>query len=109
MMKFKFLLPGILFFLGIQLSAQDNAKAETDRLMKLYQKLEGTYQVQIIDSREKIAFPLTTLDAIEKQRHATETTYFWLKERVKIMVLPVSVISKKDFKPLERIIYTSSK
>lgn len=108
MTKLKLLLPILFLLIGMPLSAQEDAKAETERLMKLYQKLEGTYQIQIIDSREKIAFPLKTLETIEAKRHQTQTTYFWLKERVKIMVLPEVAINKKDFQPVERIIYTSS-
>ena len=89
-------------------SAQKTGKEETERLVALQKKLEGTYQIQVIDSREKVAFPLSTLDVIETKRTKTDTIYFWLKERVRIMVLPANELNKVDFKPLTNTVYISS-
>lgn len=94
---------------AFNMRAQTTAEVETNRLVKLSEKLEGTYQVQIINSREKIAFPLSTLDVIESKRTKTDTVYFWLKERVRVMVLPSETLSNKTFTPLERITYINTK
>jgi hypothetical protein len=86
-----------------------NQKAETQRLLKLSQQLEGTYQIQIIDSREMPAIQLGIMDSIVAKRQSTQTIYFWLKNNTRIMVPPVSLISKKDFSPLIRVKHISSK
>ena len=89
--------------------SEEARKAETQRLVKLSQKLEGTYQVQIIDSRESATLPLSVMDTIEAKRQPSQTVYFWLKNNTRVMVPPVSVISKNDFVPLARVTHISSK
>ncbi len=100
----------LLFSIGLcaQQGDKEKAKAETDRLMKLYQKLEGTYQVQVIDSREKVGFPLATLDEIVSKRQTSETVYLWLKSNIRVMVLPFSEINKPEFVRLPQTAYYSS-
>jgi hypothetical protein len=108
MKKALFLIGTIVLTTAFKLTAQDS-KAESQRLLDLLQKLEGTYQLQVIDSpREKIALPLAIMDSVQAKRHTTEIVYFPLKDNVRVMVLPFSEITKKDFKPLERIVNISS-
>ena len=103
----------VLFFLFaiffcFELPAQDKAKAESKRLMDLFQKLEGTYQLQVINSRDKTELPLYLMDTIQMKRNATGIVYYKYKNNVRLMILPFIEINKKDFKPLERIIHISS-
>jgi hypothetical protein len=88
--------------------AQIDSKVESKRLMTLFNKLEGTYQVQVLNSRDKTEIPLYIMDSIETKRKQTEVVYFPLKNNVRVMVLPFSAINKKGFVPLERVanIYT---
>ena len=107
-----------MFFIGIlsllfvsRLSAQVNAadsQKESKRLMDLFQKLEGTYQVQVIDSRDKTEIPLSIMDTILAKRNISEVVYFPLRNNVRVMILPFSVINKNGFKPIERIANISS-
>ncbi|MEO8760449.1 MAG: hypothetical protein ABI448_06130 [Bacteroidia bacterium] len=93
-----------------QLHAQEmpKEKVESQRLMNLYNKLEGTYQIQIINSREEPAIPLTIMDSIEIKRQQNTTVYFWLKSNVRVMIPAYSLINKQDFSLLERVKYVSS-
>lgn len=91
------------------LVAQGRQSDETRRLTALSSQLEGTYQVQVIDSREKVAFPLVMLDSIRAKRQADKTVYLWLKHNIRISVPPYKEIQKKNFVPLARIAYYSSK
>ena len=77
-----------------------HSEKENQRLKELAKKNEGTYQVQIINSTEKYALNATFIDQVEAKRHLTDTVYFWMKKNVRVMVLPTSVISKSDFKPI---------
>lgn len=92
----------LAIILSIKLSAQNDGKLESHRLMTLFHKLEGTYQVQVINSRDKTETPLWIMDSIEAKRHQSEVVYFPLKNNVRVMVLPFNVINKKGFVPLPR-------
>lgn len=87
--------------------AQD-PKAETNRLMVLLNKLEGTYQVQIIDSRELPAIPLSLMDTIITKRDQNEIKYVWLKDNIRVKILPVKEITSSSFKGVTRISYINS-
>jgi len=109
MKKLKIIFGALALTLSISVSAQLDAKIESKRLMTLNQKLEGTFQIQVIDSREKVAFPLSALDSIENKRQQNQTIYFWLKNNIRVMVPPYTTINKKGFVPLERTKYFSSR
>ena len=78
-------------------------KAETKRLMDLLSKLEGTYQIQVIDSREQPTIPLTLMEAIELKRHTTEVKYIWLKDNMRVKILSKNEISSSSFVGLPRV------
>ncbi|MCW3077230.1 MAG: hypothetical protein JWO32_1839 [Bacteroidetes bacterium] len=93
----------LALILSFSVSAQNEAKIESKRLMTLCNKLEGTYQVQVIDSRDKTEIPLWIMDSIEAKRQVNTVVYFPIKNNVRVMVLPLNVINKKGFVPLPRI------
>lgn len=97
-----------MFLLTINISAQKDPKVESQRLVNLFQKLEGTYQIQIIDSRDKIEIPLTLMDSIQAKRNIQDIVFFPLKPNVRVMVLPFSTINANDFKRIERVVNISS-
>ncbi|MBI3510675.1 MAG: hypothetical protein HY064_08425 [Bacteroidetes bacterium] len=103
-----FLLP-LLFFMHTShaQTAADSARAESKRLMALYQQLQGTYQVQVINSRDKVEIPLQYMDNIVSMRQQNEVTYFYYpnKKNVRIMILPYSEIQSKDFVPVQQVAY----
>lgn len=88
--------------------AQVDPKIETNRLMTLLSKFEGTYQVQIIDSRQLPTIPLSLMDTIEANRHETEVKYVWLPNNVRVKILPKSEIASSTFQGLPRVIHISS-
>lgn len=106
----------ISLFLGINLGfSQDNnsvvseldqivaRKAETNRLMDLLVKLEGTYQIQVVDSREQPTIPLILMETIEAKRHQTDVKYIWLKENMRVKILSKNEISSSSFVGLPRV------
>lgn len=88
--------------------AQQDAKQETARLMDLLNKLEGSYQVQIVDSRELPAIPLSLMDTIVAKRDENITTYVWLKSNTRVKILSLKEIQSPNYKGLKRIEYISS-
>ena len=83
-------------------------KLENKRLQDLSKQLEGTYQFQVINSREKPAIGATYMDSIQNKRQQNDKAYLWLSKNVRIMILPYTVINKPGFTPLESIKYQSS-
>lgn len=105
----KIFFTSILFLLfAFKVPAQKDPKTESKRLMDLFQKFEGTYQIQVLDSRDKTEIPLFIMDSIQAKRHNTNVIYFPLKTNVRVMILPLSIINKNDFKPVERVVNISS-
>lgn len=76
--------------------------------MTLLNKLEGTYQVQIIDSRELPAIPLSIMDTIQAKRDLNVVKYVWLKENTRVKILPKSEITSPNFKGVTRIAYVTA-
>jgi hypothetical protein len=68
----------------------------------------GTYQIQIIDSREKPAIQISLIDQIDAARKENDVTYISVKENIRIKVLPLSVINAPNFTAVERIVYLNS-
>ncbi len=97
-----------LLFVAFKNYAQQADKAESARLMDLYNKLEGTYQVQVINSRELPTIPLSLMDQVEQKRDASSVTYIWLASNVRVKVLPKTQINDPAFKKLERIVHIPS-
>lgn len=93
----------MILFCG-SLIAQDktNKSAESNRLQKLSEKLEGTYQIQIVNYRKDIAYHLGLMDTIVQKRHQTQTVYHKVNDYVRVLILPYSEINKTDFVRLER-------
>ena len=83
-------------------------KAETKRLMDLLSKLEGTYQIQVSDSREQPTIPLTLMEIIELNRHATEVKYIWLKSNMRVKILSKNEINTSSFIGIPRVINISA-
>ncbi len=76
--------------------------------MTLYHQLAGTYQIQVIDSRELPALPLTYMDSILIIREKYVVKYIWIKNNIRIKILPKSEVDSPSFKPLERVVYIPS-
>lgn len=88
--------------------SQQTSKAETNRMMDLLNKLEGTYQVQIIDSRELPSIPLSLMDTIVAKRDQEITQYVWLKSNIRVKILSIKEISSATFRGVTRIAYVNA-
>jgi hypothetical protein len=104
----KIIFPIIFFLVAFPAITQTSDPAvESARLTELSKKLEGTYQLQIINSREAGEIPLQYMDTIVARRNAVDTTYFVYpnKPQMRLMILPQSVISQANFKKPVRIVH----
>lgn len=98
-----------LFFLPISSYSQSNlAEEEATSYSERFNQAGGTYQIQIIDSREKPAIKISLIDQIEAIRKENDVAYISVKDNIRIKVLPLSVINAPHFMAVERIVYLNS-
>lgn len=68
-------------------------------------EIEGTYQIQVINSRNQPSIPGNIDELILQNRHATEAVYVQLGTEVRLKILPLSEINRTGFTPVEKIIH----
>ena len=89
--------------------AQSNlTDSEVDYLIELGATLEGTYQIQMIDTRALPTAELSLYKIIEEKRNINKTVYHYLNSNMRIMILPQETNQNSDFISLKRIKYISS-
>ncbi len=87
-----------VFFVGVSIS---QTTAEPAKLTAA--SIEGTYQIQVVNSRNQPYIPANLNQLVLDNRDATEVKYVTLGTEVRLKVLPLSEINKPDFKPLQKI------
>jgi len=92
------------FFFG-QNSLTDE---EVTAYIGMFNNAEGTYQIQIIDSREMPSIPLSIIDEIDAVRKENDIAYISVKDNIRIKVLPLFVINAADFVEVETMVYLKS-
>lgn len=101
------MLPAVLA-LGVQLDlhAQDTlaVKASDAPAVK---KAEGTYTVQMVNTRDLPLLPYNIDQIVEENRDAEKIVYKSLSPYVRIKILPKNEISKKDFVPVKALEYVT--
>jgi hypothetical protein len=75
----------------------------------LAEKLLGTYQIQMIDTRSLPSFPAELLIIIEEKREDDSIVYHKVSDTMRIKILSKLTINAENFEPVERITYISSK
>ena len=91
-----------LLFIGIT-----KAQTATDNTKKQVSSIDGTYQIQVVNSRNKPYIPSNLNQLVLDNRDATQVKYVTLGSEVRLKVLPLSEINKPDFKPLEKIAHVA--
>ena len=104
-----FSLTFFVVFLPTFLIGQNNlTDEEVTAYIDMFNNAAGTYQIQIIDSREMPSIQLSIIDEIDAVRKENDITYISVKNNIRIKVLPFFVINALDFVGVERIVYLRS-
>lgn len=94
----------ILFVMLFALSSGNaQAKKEVPQVQSSIDKVEGTYQIQVVNSRNKPYVPSDIEGLVVKNRQANEVKYLSLGTEVRLMILPVSAINAPGFKAVPKI------
>jgi len=89
-------------------SQSNLSEEEATSYAERFNQAGGTYQIQIIDSREKPAIKISLIDQIDAVRKENDVSYISVKDNIRIKVLPISVINSPDFTAVERVVYLNS-
>lgn len=95
-----------LLFLVLFVFNKSNAQSDQNRPIQTEQiKVEGTYQIQVVNSRNKANIPSNIAELVKKNRKPNEINYLKLGTEVRLMILPESTISAPNFSALPQIAY----
>lgn len=89
-------------------SQQGLSKEDVTKYIKMTNDAEGTYQIQLIDTRVKPTIELSIIKSIEDKRDDDKVTYFYVNTFTRVKVLSKKEINSTDYIPLERFKYISS-
>lgn len=79
--------------------------AQVEEYQQLSQELAGTYQIEIIDSRETPHMELSVFPLIQQSRALDSVVYIDLSNTLRVKVLPYSTINSPNFQPVEYSTY----
>jgi hypothetical protein len=93
---------------AMSLSAQEHlSKQEVSLYSQMTLDAAGTFQIQMINTRELPTIPLSIIKTIEEKRDAEDVVYYQYSNKMRIMILPTNEIKSSEFISLERIKYIS--
>ena len=90
-------------------SQKEYTQEQIQEIQDLNAQIEGTYQIQVIDSRKQPALPFELAKIVEEKRSQTETVYHYLDSNIRILILPENQMKRNKFTKDEKLIYISSK
>jgi hypothetical protein len=111
MKKYNFSICIIFCLLGFsKIFAQESLKNDnySKEIELLNIKAEGTYQIQIIDSREMPSIPFDFVNIVESKRDSIKTVLYYLKPSIRVKILPYKTINSNQFKKLTPVVYLNS-
>jgi len=97
----------LIFTLSLLSISFVKAQVKADTTLNKCYTIDGTYQIQVINSRSQPLMPVNLNKIVLENRDATKVKYVPLGSIVRLMILPLSEINKPDFKPLDQIGYVS--
>ena len=96
----------VAFLMGtLFVSAQENNKNPFTSEKEKLEKLNGTYQIEVINSRNKPYLPENLSQLIENNRDSQKTKIISLGTAVRLKVFSIAEINKADFEKKSTIIY----
>lgn len=91
----------LFFFSGLCVASAQNSQltAQSNNTS------DGTWQVQVINSRSQPFIPGNIHSLVAENRHATETVYVQLGTEVRLKIVSLSETTKPEFIALEKIVH----
>lgn len=107
MIKYLLIITGFVVSTGA--FGQNNlTEEEVSTYTTMLNKAEGTYQIQMIDTRNSPTFPISLIQEIENRRLEDEVVYYNYKPNIRIKILPKNIINQPNFILVDRIKFITS-
>ena len=98
-----------LFVFQSQLFSQSNlTESQVEELNLLGSKIEGTFQIQMLNTRSKPTFELSLYEIINEKRKIDENVYHNVNPKMRILILSKNIIDAENFKTIDRVKYIST-
>ena len=105
----KFTLLGIIIFLSLTSYSQENlTEQQVQEYMEIGSQIEGTFQIQMIDTRSLPTFPLELYPMIKEARKENEVIYIYPSGNMRIKIYSKNLIDSENFVPAARITHINS-
>lgn len=88
---------------------QSTDKIDIQKLEEQRQELDGTFQIEMTNTRSLPTFNISLYDTIQSLRDETEIVYYKVSDIMRIKILPKKVIEDENFVAVERVTYISLK
>lgn len=99
----------VLILVSFQcLSQAELTEQEIQNLLNLKTEVEGTYQIEMINTRSLPTIPLIAYKEIEMRRNKSEVVYYQLNENTRIKIFPIDQIKDPNFRYPEEVIYINT-
>ncbi len=96
-------------FICVSSHAQSHLSEEkVNSLIQLKYDLEGTYQIEMIDTRSLPSIELTVFETIANLRDSEKIVYHRISSNMRVKILPFKEIEKPDFVPLDYYTFVNS-
>lgn len=100
----------VLILVSFQcLSQAELTKQEVQNLLNLKTEVEGTFQIEMINTRSLPTIPLIAYKEIEMRRNKSEVVYYQLNETTRIKIFPLDQIKDPNFGFPEEVIYINTR
>lgn len=106
-MKKLYLSIPMLVFLCSAVYAQTNTKDVQTQNNVIDTSFTGTYQIQLINTRDQPYIPGNLKELVLNNRHATKQVTISLGDLVRLVILSEAEIKAAGFKPLKQIAYVT--
>lgn len=87
------------------ISFSSNGQSNTKNILPENLTVEGTYQIQVINTRDHPFIPSNIEEIVIKNRQQSIISYYKLSDYVRIEILPLDVIDSPNFEPITLIKY----
>ena len=90
-------------FVSTSFIAQSSlSKEEVTKYAEMTIAAEGTYQIQMINTRHNPTVLLSLIQEIENKRDDTKTVFFYMNASNRVKVLSRQEVSSEEFAPIAR-------
>ncbi len=93
----------LIIFLFISSGLSGLSAQNSGTVLQQNSTAEGSWQIQVINSRNQPFIPGNINELVAEKRHASETVYVQLGTEVRLKILSLSEINRPQFIPLEKI------